>query len=101
MDWQSSNLPEAFEKFERHAKLMFTGPFKGTSEPEQISFLLLWAGDRGQKIHSTWTDMSEEDAKKLEKYFDQFWAHVRPKLNPIFGRYRFYNEYQGEGSIDS
>jgi hypothetical protein len=101
IDWQSSNLPEAFEKIERHAKLMFMGPLKGKSEPEQISYLLLWAGDRGREIYSTWTDLSEEDAKKLEKYFDQFRAHVRPKLNPIFGRYKFFNEIQGEDSIDS
>jgi hypothetical protein len=45
--------------------------------------------------------MSEENAKKLEKYFDQFRAHVRPKLNLIFGRNKFFNEIQGENSIDS
>jgi hypothetical protein len=36
MDWQSYNLLEAFEKFKRHAKLMFLRPLNGKSEPEQI-----------------------------------------------------------------
>ena len=41
MDWESSNLPEAYNKFERHAKLMFTGPLKKKSVEEQVSYFLL------------------------------------------------------------
>jgi hypothetical protein len=42
---------------------MFEGPLKWISEPEQILYLLLWAGDWGREIHTTHKDMSEEDAK--------------------------------------
>ncbi|KAK0137209.1 hypothetical protein N1851_026595 [Merluccius polli] len=48
MDWESSNLPDAWRRFKQHAELMFTGPLKNKSEEEQCSFLLLWIGDKGQ-----------------------------------------------------
>lgn len=63
---------------------MNTGPLKGKSEKEQIAYLLLWIGDKGRDIHSTWTDISEEDVDKIQTYYDRFRAFVQPKLNPIF-----------------
>lgn len=101
MEWDSSNLPEAFEKFERHAKLMFSGPLKAKTEEEHVSYFLLWIGDKGRDIHCTWKDISEEDAKKLETYYDRFRAYVQPKLNPIFARYKFFNQTQENDTIDS
>ena len=37
----------------------------------------------------------------MKTYYDRFKSHVQPKLNPIFARYRFYNETQGHDSIDA
>ena len=96
MDWQSTILPDGYDKFERHAKLMFSGPLKKPSPEEQVSYvllwvgdkgrplkklspeeqvsyLLLWVGDKGRDIHSTWT-ISAEDAKKPATYYKYtFW----------------------------
>ena len=36
----------------------------------------------------------------MEPYYQKFLAHVQPKLNPIFARYKFKNELQGTSSLD-
>jgi hypothetical protein len=100
MRWEDSNLPEAWDKFERHVKLMFTGPLKAKKEDEQISYLLLWVGEKGRDIHATWT-LSDEEAKQIDTYYEKFRAHVQPTLNPIFARFKFNNEVQGGESIDA
>ena len=101
MDWSDSNLPEQWNKFKRHLSLIFSGPLKNKSEEEKVAYLLLWTGEKGRDIHATWNDISAEDSKKLETYYSRFQAHVQPKLNPIFARYRFYNELQNNDNIDA
>ena len=98
MRWDESNLPEQWEKFERHARLVFSGPLKG--KEEKVSFLLLWVGDKGRDIRHTWTDISDADSKKLDTFYKRFKEHVQPTLNPIFARYQFNNEKQGLESVD-
>ena len=65
MRWDDTNLPEAFEKFVRHANLVFIGPLADKPEKEKLSYLLLWLGDKGRDIRHSWTDITEENAKKL------------------------------------
>ena len=65
MNWDSSNLPSTWEKFERHIKLIFSGPLKEKSEEEQISFLLIWVGEKGQDISQAWA-MTEEEKTQLK-----------------------------------
>ena len=38
MKWDERNLPEQWEKFERHARLVFSGPLKGKEEEEKSFF---------------------------------------------------------------
>jgi hypothetical protein len=45
MDWESTNLPEAWRKFEQHAHVIFSGPLESKKENEQCSYLLLWVRD--------------------------------------------------------
>ena len=85
----------------RHTALMFSGPLKAKTEEEKVSYLLLWVGDKGRDIRHTWTDITADDAKKLDTFYERFKKHVRPTLNPIFARYQFNNEIQGSEAIDS
>ena len=94
MRWDDTNLPEQWEKFMRHTALMFSGPLKAKTEEEKVSYLLLWVGGKGRDIRHTWTDISADDAKKLDTFYERFKKHVRPTLNPIFARYQFNNEIQ-------
>lgn len=96
MDWDSSNLPDAWRCFKQHAELMYTGPLKTKTEEEKCSFLLLWIGDKGRDNSSTWT-LTEDNAKMLQIYYDGFSAYLTPKANPIFARYTFHEKMQGSG----
>ena len=66
-----------------------------------MSYLLLWTGQPGREIYKTWSDISADDAKKLETFYKRFKNHVQPKLKPIFARYRFNNEVQDSDIIDA
>ena len=94
IDWEASNLPEAWRKFKLHVDLMFSGPFKEKGEDEKCSYLLLWVGDKGRDIYNTWT-LTEDEAKVLKSYYDRFEAYAMPKTNVIFARYKFHEKIQG------
>lgn len=76
MDWDSSNLPDAWWRFKQHAELMFTGPLKTKTEEEKCSFLLLWIRDKGRDISNTWT-LTKDNAKMLQTYYDGFSAYLK------------------------
>ncbi|XP_052809376.1 uncharacterized protein K02A2.6-like [Mya arenaria] len=101
MDLESTNLPQAWDKFQRHAELVFSGPLKNKSDEENASYVLLWVGDKGRDIRQTWTTISETDAKKPATFFKKFKEYVQPKLNPIFARFKFNNIVQGADNFES
>ena len=41
------------------------------------------------------SNLSEEDKSKLQTYYDRFEAHVSPRANPVFARFKFYGRVQG------
>lgn len=100
MDWDSSNLPDSWDRFQAHVELIFKGPLKDKAEEHQIAYLLLWVGDKVREIHRTWT-IPADDQKKIGYYYKGFKDYVRPKLNPIFARFKFHNELQGADSFTS
>ena len=100
MDWESSNLPESWDRFQAHVELIFKGPLKEKSEEEQTAYLLLWVGDKGREIHRTWV-ISDEEKKMIQPHYKRFKEYVRPKLHPIFARFKFHNEVQGTETIES
>lgn len=83
MDWDASNLPEAWPKFKLHVDLMFSGPLKKKGEDDKCSYLLLWVRDKGRDIHNTWT-LKEDERKILKPYYDRFEAYIVLKTNVIF-----------------
>ena len=59
MDWKSVNLPDRWKRFKQHVQLMFSGLLKNKSEAEWCSYLLIWVGEKGRDVFSTW-DISEK-----------------------------------------
>ena len=101
MNWESQNLPEQWKKFEAHVKLMFSGPLAEKTEIVKISYLLIWVGEKGRDIRSTWT-LSDAEAKLLKTYFEKYTEHVTPKSNEVFSRYKFHARVQSNGeSLES
>lgn len=56
-------------------------------------------GDKGRDIFNSW-DIFADDSKKLDSLYEHFRNHVQPKLNPVFARYKFNNEVQGNTTFD-
>ena len=67
MDWESKDLPNAFKSFKSHAEFMFGGPLQTKTEEVKCNYLMIWAGEKGRQIFSTW-NLQDDDKKKLESY---------------------------------
>jgi len=52
-----------------------------------MSYLLIWVGQNGRDIYNTWTDITDDS--------DRFEAHVSPRANPVFARFKFHGRVQG------
>ena len=100
-DWHSPDAPQAFKKFKAWCELYFSGPLKEKSEEEQISYLLIWSGDDGIELVSTWA-LSSEEKKKLDTYWTRFESFLSPKSNFRLLRYKLGTLKQQPGeSVDS
>ena len=93
MDWESKDLNSSFKRFKEHAEFMFKGPLATKDEAVKCNYLMLWVGDKGRHIVSTWT-IPGGDEKKLKTYYDKFEAYCKPKSNTIYNRYLFKSRTQ-------
>jgi len=96
MDWQSHDLDSAWKAFKTHVEFMFNGPLKEKDEPQRCAYLMLWVGEKGRNIFSTW-DITDEEKKVIKNYFDRFEQYVKPRSNIIYNRYKFQSRVQQEG----
>ena len=101
MDWSSTDAPQAFKKFKSLCQLYFTGPLKGKSEEEQVSYLLIWSGEEGIELVSTWS-LTADEKKQLSTYWEKFEDFVAPRSNFRLARYKLRTLKQETGeSVDS
>lgn len=52
-------------------QLYFAGPLKDKSEEEQVSYLLIWSGEEGIELVSTWS-LTTDEKKELITYWEKF-----------------------------
>lgn len=95
MNWESEDLPGAWKNFHQHVEFVFKGPLSTKTEEVQCNYLMLWVGEKGRNIFSTW-GMDDDDKKKLKEYYDRFEKYVEPKSNKVFARYKFQSKVQSE-----
>ena len=93
------NLLENFKKFRQHAELIFKGALADKTEEIHVTYLLLWVGEKGREIYNTLT-LTNDERKKVDDICEAFQNHVQPKSNPVFARYKFSNEVQGDSSVE-
>ena len=98
MDWSSTDLPQAFRKFKATCQLYFTGPLKGKTEEEQISYILIWTGDEGIGLINT-LSLTEDERQKLDTYWTKFEEYVAPKSNFRLARYKLRTLRQEPGEV--
>ena len=95
MEWNSTDLDTAWKSFKQHCQFWFAGPLTKASEAQKCNYLMIWIGDKGRDIYSTW-NLTEEDGKKLDILYENFEKHVKPKSNKIYSRYKFLSRVQKE-----
>ena len=74
-NWDSADLVGEWKAFRQHVEFMFKDPLRAKNEEERCSYLMLWVGEKGRRIFSTW-DMTEAQQKVLQEYYDRFQAYV-------------------------
>ena len=97
-NWDSADLVGEWKAFRQHVEFMFKGPLRAKNEEERCCYSMLWVGEKGRRIFSTW-DMTETQQKVLQEYYDRFQAYVQPKSNPVFARHRLHSKIQEPGEI--
>ena len=98
MNWDSHDLEGQWKSFKQHVEFMFKGPLKEKSEEAKCSYLMIWVGEKGRNIYSTWT-LSADDAKLLKTYYEKFELYVKPRTNVIYNRYKFQSRSQSESEL--
>ena len=97
-NWESGDLPTTWKSFRQHAEFMFNGPLKKKTEEEKCNYLMLWIGEKGRDVYSTWT-LTADERKSLEVLYEKFKSYVEPKSNVLFSRYKFQSRVQGEDEM--
>ena len=83
IDWQSKDLPGAWNSFKEHSEFMFGGPLKDCSEAEQCNYLMIWVGKKGREIYKTFA-LTDEEKSELKTLYEKFDVYVKPKSNQVF-----------------
>ena len=95
MDWESGDLPTAWKSFKQHVQFMFDGPLKGKNEETKCKCLMIWVGNKGCDIYSTW-NLQKAESKLLKTYYDKFENYVKPKSNKLYVHYKCSQRRQTE-----
>ncbi|CAG2185889.1 unnamed protein product [Mytilus edulis] len=95
MDWESSDLPTSWKTFKQHVQFMFEGPLKSKNEETKCNYLMIWVGNKGRDIYSTW-NLQVAEAKLLKTYYEKFENYVKPKSNKLYARYKFTTRKQSD-----
>ena len=63
IDWTPGpDLTQRLKRFKQKGELLFDGPLKSRTNEQKCKYLLLWTGDYGLDLYSTW-NLSEEQQK--------------------------------------
>eukprot|EP00057_Strongylocentrotus_purpuratus_P007993 XP_011662467.1 PREDICTED: uncharacterized protein K02A2.6-like [Strongylocentrotus purpuratus] len=84
MDWASKDLPTEFRNFQYYCELIFSGPLNKKSDQEKCTYILLWLGQEGIRIHKSWG----KDFKTPAEVFEAFIKHFEPKTNFRLARFQ-------------
>jgi len=100
MDWSATDAVRAFAKFKELCLLLFNGPLADINEERQVNYLLLWVGDEGRELATSW-NLPDADRKRLKSYWDRYEKFVKPKSNFRIARFKLQGAKQSEGkSVD-
>ena len=89
MDWSLSNVSQALKKLKNTCEIYFSGPLKDKSGEEQVSCLVIWSGEEGNELVSTWL-LTADEKKPLSTYWKKFEDCIAPKSNFRLSPYKLH-----------
>ena len=75
MNWLAADLPTEFASFSQYCELIFRGPFADKDESVRVTYISLWVGQEGLRMHNTW-DLSDSDNKTVDVIWSRFKALI-------------------------
>ena len=75
----SDDLVGEWKAFRQHVEFVFKGPLRSKNEEERFCYSMLWVGEKGRRIFSTW-NITDAQQKVLKEYYDRFQAYVQPNF---------------------
>ena len=75
----SADLVGEWKAFRQHVEFVFKGPLRSKNEEERFCYSMLWVGEKGRRIFSTW-NITDAQQKVLKEYYDRFQAYVQPNF---------------------
>ncbi len=87
IDWSARDAASQYTEFKRTCELYFSGPLADLTEERKVKYLLIWSGKEGRELADTW-NLQGEDAISLDKHWEKFLAHVKPRSNFRLARHQ-------------
>ena len=92
------NILENWNKWKQNFGFyLIATEYEGKSEQVRAALFLHCIGDEGRRIYNTLPFDAEGDSKKYTKVIEKFEAHISPRKNLTFNRYKFFTYRQVEG----
>ena len=67
--------------WKQRCELLFTGPMAKIDEEIKCKHLLYWSGEQGIELSNSW-DLSADDQKQLDNYWERIEHSVKPHSRP-------------------
>ena len=82
IDWcTDENLYSRFKMWKQRCELLSTGPIAKIDEEIKCKHLLYWSGEQGIELFNSW-DLSADDQKQLDNYWERIEHSVKPHSRP-------------------
>ena len=95
IDWSTDeNLYSRFKMWKQRCELLFTGPMAKIDEEIKCKHLLHWSGEQGIELFNSW-DLSADEPKKLDNYWERFEHFVKPHSNELIAAWELHTLSQG------
>jgi hypothetical protein len=78
----------ALQAFKQYCTMIFAGPLSENTTEDQVTFILIWAG-QGLKMFTSW-DVSSADRMDPKKIWDHFEKHIAPKSNVRLNKFQLH-----------
>ena len=97
MNWDAPDPINAFPRFKQKCELMFSSVLKDADDEENVSYILLWSGEKGLDIYNSWAFTKMEDRTKPAIIFERFENKLEPKTSHQIHRYTLQGMQQEQG----